>query len=309
MTTTNKAFIDAYKGSPNRVAARLAAEQLQAAEHLMSSTEIVLGEPFNFDSTTLPEPAELDEADQAPQAEPAHPAPHQPAVRRPLSQVQAGELFGLTPSRTRTSEPQWPEACQHLLARAADRFDHLLRQLPTASTGTLIGVIGAAPSTGCTTTALCLALRSSALGQRVALVDANLPSCGLASMLSLQQFASWTDTLTTGESILNAAHTAPEVGVDLLVSAPLEQAQLESTARFRVSLAAGALRRHYDRVIIDLGCPANDAGQSAADLAAAMGVDFLIACRTAACSDDEVAASIASLGEYGLQVGGLIEAA
>lgn len=310
MTTTNKAFIDAYKTPPSRSASRLAAEQSQVAAQLASCSEIVLGEPFTFDSIDLPGVAEPEAAEVA-ETQPAETAQAvpQPSVRRPLSQVQAGELFGLAPTARRTSQPEWPAGCQQLLARAADRFDTLLRQLPSSSTGTLIGVIGAAPGAGCTTTAICLALRSSALGLRAALIDANLTSCGLAAALSLQQFTSWTDTLETGDSILNATYTASEVGVDLLLARSLDQAQLSSTARFRASLGAGSLRRHYDRVIIDLGCPAHDSGQSAADLAAAMGVDILLACRTAACSDDQVASAVAALGDYGVQVGGLIEAA
>ncbi|WP_425396854.1 tyrosine-protein kinase family protein [Aeoliella sp.] len=301
MTATNKAFIDAYNSSPSRPVARHAPQQPLELEPLMSSSQIVLSEPFTFDSANLPE------------VQPAQPNAtelsdaKQPAVRRPLSQVQAGELFGINPAPARTSEPQWPEGCQQLIARAADRFDSLLRQVPSSSTGTLIGVAGVAPGVGCTTTALCLALRSSALGLRAALVDANLPSFGLGKMLELDHYTSWTDALVTGESILNTAHTATEVGVDLLLARSLPDAQLSSTARFRTSLAAGALRRQYDRVVIDLGCPTS--GQSAADLAAAMGVDYLIACRTPAANDDQVASTVAAMGEFGVQVNGLVEAA
>ena len=119
MTATNKSFIDAYKTSPTRTATRLAPEQPQPVAPVLGGSEIVLGEAFSYDSINLPPVHETTAteaaATEAQVAEPRRHAPQQPAVRRPLSQVQAGELFGLQPQPTRTSQPQWPEACQELI--------------------------------------------------------------------------------------------------------------------------------------------------------------------------------------------------
>ncbi len=234
------------------------------------------------------------------------PAEH--SVRRPLSAVQADELFGFTRSAAYGCEPRWPESCQQLLALAADRYDSVIRSLPAGNAGTLIGIVGTVPQSGCTTTAICLALRTAALGFKAALVDGNLGQGGLAAALEVDHFQSWGGLLATSESVASAIQSAGDVGVDLLLTDPLLQPVLESTARFRASLAAGMLRRKYERVVIDLGCPPTAGPCLAADLAAAMGIDLLIATAVPTSTATNLDTTIELLDRYGLAAAGVIEA-
>ncbi len=325
MTTTNKAFIDAYNLSPTQSGARprqrgpLNHELLGTSEWVSATARVDemhsglpsgalpnVGQPSSYahtsstleistlDTTTLETPR-IDRGAGA--------------VRRPLSAVQADELFQFPQTERQGCEPCWPELCQNLLAQAADRYDAILRKLPNGGAGTLIGIVGAAAESACTTTAICLALRSSALGYTAALVDGNLTHGGLASVLQVDHFLSWAKLLNTSTSVATAVHSAEEVGVDLLLTDPLPTPVLESTSRFRASLAAGVLRRKYQRVVIDLGCPTQGDACLVGDLAAAMGIDFLIATATPSTTAGDLAATSAAMEQCGLELAGVVEAA
>ena len=305
MTSTNQAFIDAYRsGARNqRVSPIRTGEDAQT---FFAGGEIV--------AATVSSTVDLEQAEVAP--------PHSvstdeaPSIdrdrrtaRRPLSQVQAENLFELPQPDSAAFDPTWPEQCQELLAKAADRYDTVLRKLPSQATGTLVGIVGTGGQTGCTTTAICLALRSSALGHRVALVDGNLSHGGLAAALEVDSYASWARVLASNAPIATAIQSAEDVGVDLLLTEPIGTPTLEATARFRASLAAGVLRRNYERVIVDLGSPTASKVNLVADLTAAMGIDFLIATATPNTTDNDLKATAAALSEFGLNLAGVIEAA
>lgn len=304
MTTTNKAFIDAYSGTAGARTVSPIRSDAAAAVFFGTSEFVSAAAP----ATIANRDEQLSEPASATQSA-THRAERRPgAARRPLSQVRAEELFDLHESATETCEPTWPPKCQQLLARAADRYDAVLRKLPGGSTGTLIGVVGAAARSGCTTTAICLALRSSALGFTTALVDGNLAHGGLAAALDMQHFTSWGKLLGTSASIASAVHPVEAVGVDLLLTNPLAAQSLEATARFRASLAAGVLRRKYERIVIDLGTPGPGEADLVADLTAAMGIDYLIAAATPQTSANDLLAARAALSEFGLNLAGVIEA-
>ena len=286
--TTNKAFIDAYQSSFSKPAVS------------SIDTDPLIDAFFGTEPTTTSEtPIEL----RVPRIDPP-----QGAVRRPLSAVQADEFANIGGPTVSACTPQWPVLCQQLLAQAADRYDAVLRQLPQTSTAALIGVVGATPQAGCTTTAICLALRSAALGFAAALVDGNFASGDLARTIQVEQYSSWGALLGSSMSIATAIQTADDVGLDLLLTDALRESGLESTARFRASLAAGVLRRKYQQVIIDLGCPTETGAGLLADLSTAMGVDFLIATTSPSTTQANLDNITTTLGDHGLQISGVIEA-
>jgi Mrp family chromosome partitioning ATPase len=299
MTTTNKAFIDAYNSSRRAAPVRAS---LSTAESM--DAHVVITDSVAMAVETI-DTSEVGDWASSPASEPQT-ATRRPSVRRPLSQVQADELFGFQPQRTQKSAAyRWPEMCQQLVARAADRYDSLLRQLAGGPTGTLVGVVGVKPGAGCTTTSICLALRSSALGRRTSLVDGDIVHGGLAKALGVSQYASWPEVLAAGESIQSALVPADDVGIDLLLGGSRRSTDIESATRFRASLAAGSLRRHYERVVIDLG----NVARGEVSLATSMGIDYLFATRTPDCTDADVRATVEALTAAGLGLAGVIEAA
>lgn len=307
MSSTNQAFINAYQ-RPRPAAAITGAASPEAvstaaAPYCDFAASAGFAQVDSFDTTTAlsasVEPATATANDDRAAA---------PAPRRPLSQVQADQLFGFSPRPVEKPSLQWPEVCQRLLARSADGYDTLIRQLPTQSAGVLVGLVGAASGTGGTTTAICLALRSAALGYNACLVDGDLAGSRLASTLGMGRTACWLAAMESGASIMSIAHTAQDVGVDLLLAGNSHEGQLSSTARFRTSLAAGMLRRKYQHIYVDLGSMGADNSDAIADLAAALGVDYLIATSTPHHAH-ALPAAVAALAQHGLTFSGIVEAA
>lgn len=306
MSSTNKAFINAYKQPARRATAPEASATSElATAHLAgpycdyaTAHAGDFSHAESFDTSTL--------SCDTPTAEP-RPA-IAPTPKRPLSEVQAEHIFGFTQRRVETNRPQWPEVCQGLLARAADGYDTLIRQLPDGTSGTLVGLVGVAPEAGGTTTAICLALRSAALGHNVALMDGDLAGGQLAATLRIHHPACWLSALEAGVSITSIASTADDVGVDLLLAGKSHEGGLTSTARFRASLAAGMLRRSYQHTFVDLGSIRPDSAETIADLAAAMGLDYLIATTTPRHAQS-LGDAVAALAEHNLTFAGVVEAA
>lgn len=311
MTATNKAFIEAY-GAMARKSASSSATPTSVADCTPSASNTLLGSSELVLATTDIAAEPLTVTAIAESTATTTQASKRPAPRRPLSQLQAEDLFGFdkprSASRPATSALQWPPRCQQLLGLAADRYDALLRQAPTATNSALMGVVGAGPQSGCTTTAICLALRSSALGFRTALVEGDFTSGGLAKALKLSEFTCWSTALTSETAVATTVIATGDVGVDLLLTKPHPEGELDSTARFRASLAAGALRRNYQRVVVDLGCPANGKSYPSADLAAALGVDMVVGVTAPHTTDEVLDSTNVALAEYGLKFAGLLEA-
>lgn len=334
MNTMNKAFIDAYQSprttQPQPVVPEgeydsFEYETFVGTSELVSATATVLRIDGGHAEASSNAPH------QRPNTKPATPqsvfgmGKTSVGARRPLSTVQA-EREGradatsveapASHSRALTGgnifepvEPCWPEECQQLLATAADKYDAVLRMLPASSAGLLLGIVGDAVASGCTTTAICLALRSAALGYSTILVDGNLPQPDLACALKCSQYSSWGELLATSQSIATAIQSNGQGDVDLLLTGPNSIAELNAPARFRASLAAGLLRRKYQRVIIDLGQPRASDECLAADLAAAMGVDFLFATTAPTSQADNLASACAVLAKHSLEIAGVLQAA
>lgn len=318
MTATNRAFIEAYS-APARRSATPAAVAPEAADRaasacgaeLASSVELGSSELVLADASMAAEPltvAAIAENGPAPTTGGKRLSP-----KRPLSQLQAEELFGFRetpkPAQQAALAPEWPQRCQQLLGLAADRYDAVLRHAPSATNSSLIGVVGAGPEVGCTTTAICLALRSSALGFRTALVEGNFASGGLAKALNMAQFTCWSTALSSDIAVTHTTISTGDVGVDLLLALPRDAGELDATARFRASLAAGVLRRNYQRVVVDLGFPTEGSSlYPSADLAAALGIDMVLGVTAPHTLTDALDSTAATLAEHGLQIAGLVEA-
>lgn len=291
MTSTNRAFIDAYRSrrvvQPAASTARPFAEPpILVVEEAEDSTEPV--------------------ATANARCEPVK----GPSSRRPLSTFRdqvAAPGRGTSTIRAASAESLvWPERCRQLLAAAADEYDTVLR---SATSGPLVGIIGASPEVGCSTTAICLALRSASLPCPTALVDANLAAPGLAAMLGAKVDRPWNQVLK-GDELLTAVVRASSEGIDLLLAGPAALDELTPTAKFRASLAAGWLRREYERTIFDLGSVATPGGDRlAADLAAAMRLDQLLVVTGRRTTNDELACTLRRLNSRQLQVTGIIAAA
>lgn len=352
MSTTDKAFIDAYKTSRTR---RQRMSGVSGPDYGADAAEAATGEAVVYDTfvgtsevvSATASTLRLDGSHEEQLPGPPHnPPTHKPlasptpqtvfglgksgSVRRPLSAVRAeraGQAFGdagetdipeiNTPAVAKRTggnifEPagaSWPEECQQLLAAAADKYDAVLRMLPSSSCGLLIGMVGDAAESGCTTSAICLALRSAALGYSTALVDGDLTHPCLAKTLHHTSYTSWAELLSSGQSISSAIESTGEGDVDLLLAGPASTGELEAPAGFRASLAAGLLRRKYQRVIIDLGCPSTSNTSLAAELAAAMGVDFLFATTAPTSPTEQMTSTCSLLAEHNLEIAGILQAA
>jgi len=344
MSTTDKAFIDAYKTTNGR-RQRMSATSNAGAEPAESTSNFVEYETFvgtsevvSATASTLRLDASHDEHYPAP---PHNPPTHEPissptpksvfglgkagGVRRPLSAVRAersgkaldgsGETNDTTSAKTAQGNifepmgPTWPAECQQLLASAADKYDAVLRMLPSSNAGLMVGIVGDAAESGCTTTAICLALRSAALGYSTVLVDGDLTHPCLAKSLRHGSYTGWGELLGTSQSISAAIESTGEGDVDLLLAGPHSTEQLEAPARFRASLAAGLLRRKYQRVIIDLGCPTTSSKSLAAELGSAMGIDFLFATTAPTSPAEQMTSTCDLLSKHNLEIAGILQAA
>lgn len=313
MTATNKAFINAYssaqtQGNVRPLRGEPGSHAFFGTTTHDSTTASSDGEAVVNAAATHDQPLASSSAVDTLTVETPRIDRPASAVRRPLSAVQAEEIFGFESPSLTTCTPVWPAMCQQLLAQSAERYDTVLRKLTASSTGVLIGIVGTAPRSGCTTTSICLAQRSSALGFPTALVDGNLSHGGLAAALEVDQFSSWGSLLHSSAPVSSATYTASNCRVDLLLTEPLPAPQLDSTARFRASLVAGVLRRKYERVVIDFGSVAHDNTSTIADLATAIGVDYLIATATPYTTSDQLHATSKKLHDHGLKLAGVIQA-
>jgi Mrp family chromosome partitioning ATPase len=322
MTSTNRAFIEAYRSPPGR---RASSDSAPGGAPFIGTSELV--------SATAPIDLPVIVPDEAQGRDdsvlPAGPQPSRGlfrsgttgsrSVKRPLSSLRGDAALSLDEvvaeeaqgERYLTNQPKWPLSCQQLLAAAAEQYDAVLRKLPADSyNGVMVGIVGAAREAGCTTTAICFALRSAALGYSTALVDGDLVNPALAQLLDVESYEPWEQLLNSGQPVTSALVPADDVGVDLLLAGPTAANELDAPARFRASLAAGALRRKYQRVIVDLGQAVSaDGANLAVDLAAAMGIDHLIAFSSPRSTSEQLDAALHDLDSHGLDVAGIVAAA
>jgi Mrp family chromosome partitioning ATPase len=143
----------------------------------------------------------------------------------------------------------------------------------------LIGVMGMFSDVGATTTALCLAARSTGPGQRVVVADGNLVRPRLASLLDAVPTAGWEEFLKHAAPLAEAAIHAAGDNLDVLAlgTRPVKDPQTLAGG-LQAAVTAGVLRHAYDMVLLDLGTFFDPASQpTVLELASNMGVDAVVA--------------------------------
>lgn len=267
MSTTNEAFIKAYRHDPARTAAptpvhartpTAAAWQtsiaIVAADHALPATNVAAIEPS----------ASAAVADDEENSSHVWATSYQPTIgKRPLSTFTAPSTANPEPSEatftpeTTISSFSWPRVCRTLWQQYGDRYQSVANTLATKCLNeqSLIGVTGLHAGDGCTTTLLTLAIALATRKERVILVDANFQSPRLAGALGVEPTIGWQDVLEHGVPVADAVIHAAKDGVDLL---PLDTQGAHRHIGQRVSglqtfITAGVLRYAYDVVLVDLG--------------------------------------------------------
>jgi len=135
--------------------------------------------------------------------------------------------------------------------------------------GTVVTVTGAKGGVGATVTAVQLALAAQASGRSVALLDLDLQSGDVASYLDVQFRRSVADLAAISDinsRVLQDAVYTHETGLGLLL-APAEGERGEEITDRVARQVLGALRSHYDIVVVDCGAQLNAANAAAVELA------------------------------------------
>ena len=292
MTTTNRAFIKAYRtdeaqatpasptmGAPARpqaVAASAPVERAAAVSMAPTERSALYGPRAESEGVRVvngPHPI-------APTGE-----------KRPLSSFIAstgiarlgteraeGDFF--RPGTTIASF-HWPEVCRALSRLCGQQLGQVADLLVNhaAAGRSLVGIVGMTSGRGATTTALCLAACLSERGRRVILVDGNFRYPRLAKWLEVEPTAGWQDVLKHGAPLTDAVVRATDDHLDLLaLGEKIPNDALRLVAGLQAVVTAGVLRHAYDHVLVDAGAFLDVASQPILlELMRNMGIDAAIA--------------------------------
>lgn len=283
MSTTNRAFIKAYRTDPVKDSP---AEANQPAA--MEPARGLARERVEVAVTTAP-----------PHAPPLH-ATFKPPIRsvgpsagsakQPLSaylsqpQTKPATLVEdaniLKPGTTLASF-QWPKTCRALSLQTGPQLDTVIDMIrPQADAGySLVGVMGLFPRVGTTTTAMCLAARAARRTRRTILVDANFCHPRIASWLDTAPTTGWEEVLGRSQPLADAVIRATNDNLDLLALGPNAAKNPQSLATsLQAAVTAGVLRHTYDLALIDIGTFFDPVSQPIVlDLVRNMGIDSVVA--------------------------------
>lgn len=298
MTTTNRAFIKAYRhdtAQPANTVAPLAAAAV-AAEHA-AATRAAVGASTATSTTantqtaasTTMRPVERTHSTSEkrplssfiPQSTTSQPTIlHAPPWPQPVHQASETEPSDFHAGTTVASF-QWPAVCRMLIQQSSVQLDHVTRLMfARADAGnSIIGVMGLFPRVGATTTALCLASRAASRGRRVVLGDGNFRRPRLASWLEAVPTAGWDEVLKHTAKLPDAVIHATDDNLDLLALSgrPLKDAQ-PVVGGLQAAVTAGVLRHAYDLVLLDLGAFFEPTSQPVLlELVSNLGVDAIVA--------------------------------
>ncbi len=193
--------------------------------------------------------------------------------RRPLSTFvpsEQAEQEGFKPAME-VDGFRWPAVCdrlahqhQTLLAPVVDRL------LTAADEGqSLVGFLGAEPDAGCTSMLLSVARLLATKGKTVAIVDgefykaAQSSSPDLAGHLGVAVACGWEDVLAGRVPLAEGVIRSLGDGISILPLAGRGEA-CEPFRGIQASVTAGVLRYHFDLVLFDLGCAADERQAAAA---------------------------------------------
>jgi Mrp family chromosome partitioning ATPase len=318
MTTTNQAFIKAYRHDAAETGQTGPAANTARPELAQANTPAATPAAATGERSALygPRPA------SAPLLAATPPSDAVATPKRPLSafigrrpkaspDAPAADADFLRPG-TMVASFQWPQVCRTLaqqhgsqLAAVADRLLH------EANTGrTLIGVLGLRPRVGTTTAALCLAARLARAERRVILVDGNFTNPCLAAWLEAAPTSGWQDVLKHGGPLADAVIRAQDDHLDLLALDARKPANPQKlVGGLQAVVTAGVLRHAYDLVLIDIGAYFDSASQPIVlELVRNMGLDAALAvCGPTPAAPSDTATVANSLSRSGCELLGIIE--
>jgi Mrp family chromosome partitioning ATPase len=288
MTTTNRAFIKAYRTDDAQAAPASPVIAGDARSQGPAAGPATQPAATKSTSTTSNERSAL----YGPRPiQTQHVATTPPSEKRPLSSFIAstgiarldsdpaeGDFF--RPGTTVASF-HWPEVCRILSRHYVEQSSRVADLLVThaAAGRSLVAVVGMSRACGATTMALCLASRLAERRRRVVLVDGNFRRPQLATTLEAVPTAGWQDVLKHGAPLTDAVVRATDDRIDLLAlgdKVPNDPVRL--VAGLQAVVTAGVLRHAYDHVLIDAGAFSDAKSQPIMlELIHNMGVDAAIA--------------------------------
>jgi Mrp family chromosome partitioning ATPase len=265
MTTTNQAFIKAYRhdsaqAAPASPAIAGAARPAPADDSAaLETSSAATGERSALYGPRPANTAALDA--QSPHRLAGGATEKQPLssfIARPLksaSGAQSADAEFLRPGTTIASF-QWPAVCRALAQQCGSQLDAVADRLVAEAEAdrSLIGVLSLQTGRGASTVALCLAARLAGRGRRVILVDGNFCSPRLASWLEAAPTTGWQEVLLHGGTLADAVIRATKDRFDLLALGDRRPANaLRLVGGLQAVVTAGVLRHAYDLVLIDAG--------------------------------------------------------
>lgn len=312
MSTTNKAFIKAYRHddpqrpltqppAPTVMSERAARAQATAAANAAgpsTSNSIFGNQPAAgsmpdarapYASTTTPNMRRVSTPGPVREKRPLssfiEPPPSMLESPSPESIPElriddTDEDSGFRPGTTIASF-QWPAVCRTLLQKTGPQLDQVTRLLWTraAEGKSLIGVFTLFAGGGATTTAQCLALRAAARGGRILVGDANFRTPHLAQSLEAVPTAGWEEVLKNSSPLADAVIHSTDDNIDVLALGPRPAKDPHALASgLQATATAGMLRHAYELALLDLGTFFDPASQSVLlELVRNMGLDAAVA--------------------------------
>lgn len=284
MSTTNKAFIKAYRHDEPQPARDATPSAKSAA--LSQAARSRAAEAMSAETAS----AAVGTSDRATVAR----GPGLTAEKRPLSSYISSQTE--RQQKLRIDEPvanarfepgttvasfRWPAICRALVQQCGPQLENVTRLLwSRASDGnSLIGVFSLFRRGGATTTTLSLASRAATRSRRVIVGDGNFRNPQLANLLDVVPTAGWEEVLKNTSPLSDAIVRATDDKVDLLAlgSRPVPDPQFRVEG-LQAAVTAGVLRHNYDLAIVDLGTFFDPVSQPVLlELVANMGMDAAVA--------------------------------
>jgi Mrp family chromosome partitioning ATPase len=277
MSTTNRAFIKAYRQDPAEQTPVGGSAPTILNQNAAAARSATVAAASSTTSASAPARPNFDTQRSGP--------------KRPLSTFIARPQVAAPPAQdvdanflepgTTVASFQWPKICRALNQQTGPQLDRLADVLRTqADAGhSLIGVMGLFPRVGATTATLCLASRAARRVRRAIVVDANLCRPRIAPWLEVVPTVGWEEVLKHASPLADAVIRATDDNLDLLALGAKPAKNPQPIAEgLQAAVSAGVLRHAYDLVLIDLGAFFDPTSQPVLlELVRNMGIDTVIA--------------------------------
>jgi Mrp family chromosome partitioning ATPase len=308
MSTTNRAFIKAYRQDPAEESRAGGSSPTMRSQNAAAARGATVGAASTTTSTGGSVRPDFDRQ-RSGHKRPLSTFIARPHVAAPPAQNLDSNI--LEPGTTLASF-HWPQICRTLNQQAGPQLERVADVLRTqADSGhSLIGVMGMFPRVGATTATLCLASRAARRVRRAIMVDANLCGPRIAPWLEVVPTVGWEDVLKHASPLADAVIRATDDNLDLLALGAKAVKDPHSLAKgLQAAVTAGVLRHAYDLVLIDLGAFFDPTSQPVVlELVRNMGIDTVIAVAGPEPADPRDMATIAEyLDPLNCQLMGTIE--